>query len=224
MNGKYNAAKLALNFVKDGIVLGIGSGTTVEIFLNLLGKEIKENELTVYGVPSSYQSHILAVKNGIKIVDLLEYPELDLCIDGADQVDSQLNCIKGGGGAMTREKIVASASSKVVIIVDESKLSEDLNAKVPVEIIPFAYGVVKKKISKIAKKQEIRLANKKLGPVITDNGNFIIDCELGTIKEPEKLEQEINNIPGVVENGIFPSKIIDLIIVGTNTGAWSKSK
>ncbi len=224
MNGKYNAAKLALKFVKDEIVLGIGSGTTVEIFLNLLGEEIKKNELTVYGVPSSYQSQILAVKNGIKIVDLLEYPELDLCVDGADQVDSQLNCIKGGGGAMTREKIVACASNKVVIIVDESKLSENLNAKVPVEVIPFAYGFVKREISKFAKKQELRWANKKLGPIITDNGNFILDCEFGVIKEPERLEQEINNIPGVVENGIFPSKIIDLVIVGTNNGAWSKSK
>ncbi|MFN3384628.1 MAG: ribose 5-phosphate isomerase A, partial [Archaeoglobaceae archaeon] len=130
MNGKINASKLALELVKDGAVIGIGSGTTVEVFLNLLGEKIRKEGIRVYGVPSSYQSMFLAIKNGIKIVDLAEN-EPEICIDGADQVDSKLNCIKGGGGAMTREKVVAFASKKVVIIVDESKLSEKLSIPIP---------------------------------------------------------------------------------------------
>ncbi len=219
MNGKYNAAKLALQLVKDGMILGIGSGTTVEIFLNLLGKKIEEEELNIYGVPSSYQSHILAVKNGIKIVDLFEYSELDLCIDGADQVDAKLNCIKGGGAAMTREKIVAHASKKVVIIVDESKLSEKLNASVPVEVLPFACGFVMKKLKEVAKSCSLREGEGKLGPIVTDNGNFIVDCDFGVIENVEDLEVEINSIPGVVENGIFPAKVIDSVIVGSHQSA-----
>ncbi len=215
---KVNAAKLAIELVKDGMVLGIGSGTTVEVFLNLLGKKIKNEGLEIFGVPSSYQSHLIAVRNGIKIVDLYSYDELDLCIDGADQVDSKLNCIKGGGAAMTREKIVASASRKVVIIVDESKLSENLDKPVPVEVLPFAYGYVKRKLSEICK-INLREGKGKLGPIITDNGNFIFDCDFGIIKDPEGLEKELNNIAGVVENGIFPSKLIDSIIVGGKNSA-----
>jgi len=135
-DGKYKAAKLALELVKDGMVLGIGSGTTVEIFLNLLGEKIREEGLEIYGVPTSYQSYYAAIRNGVRIVDLVEY-EPELCIDGADQVDSKMNCIKGGGGAMTREKIVAKASKKVVIIVDENKLVEKLSMPVPVEVLPL---------------------------------------------------------------------------------------
>ncbi len=219
MNGKRNAAKLALQLVKDGMVLGIGSGSTVEIFLNMLGEKIRSEGIEIFGVPSSYQSHLVAVKNGIKIVDLFEYDELDLCIDGADQVDAEMNCIKGGGAAMTREKIVAAASKKVVIIVDESKLAEKLSMPVPVEVMPFAYGFVAKKIRGMAKTFELRSGAGKLGPIITDNGNFIIDCDFGVIDDAEKLELEINSIPGVVENGVFPSKIISSVIVGSQHSA-----
>ena len=219
--GKYNAAKLASRLVKDGMVIGIGSGSTVEIFLNLLGERIKKEEITVYGFPSSYQSHILAVKNGLKVVDFFEYDEADLCIDGADQVDPKLNCIKGGGAAMTREKIIACASKKVIIIVDDSKLSEKLNREVPVEIMPFAYGFVLKKLKETKKlrKCSIRMGKNKFGPLVTDNGNFILDCNFGTIIDTDALEKEINAIPGVIENGIFPSKIIDGVIVGSKSSA-----
>ncbi|MCS7118750.1 MAG: ribose 5-phosphate isomerase A [Archaeoglobaceae archaeon] len=214
MNGKINASKLALELIKDGITLGIGSGTTVEIFLNLLGEKIRKEGLTVYGIPSSYQAMMTAIKNGIKTVDFAE-KEPDICIDGADQVDAELNCIKGAGGAMMREKIVAFASRRVIIIVDESKLSEKLTAKVPVEILPFAYGYVFRKLSDICK-PKLREGNGKVGPVITDNGNFILDCDFGTIESPEEVERRIKSIPGVLETGIFPSKVISAIIVGSH--------
>ncbi|AEA47326.1 ribose-5-phosphate isomerase RpiA [Archaeoglobus veneficus] len=217
-NGKANAAKKAVELVRDGAVIGIGSGTTVEIFLRELGRRIENEGLTVYGVPSSYQSHILATNNGIKVVDLIQYPELDICIDGADQVDERFNCIKGGGGALTREKIVAAASKEVVIIVDSSKIVDRLNMPVPIEVLPFAYGFVERRLSAMGR-PVLREGSGKLGPVVTDNGNFIIDCDFGDIDKPEELEREIDRIPGVVECGIFCSELIDGVIAGYEDGA-----
>ncbi len=218
MRGKLNCAKEAVKLVEDGMVLGIGSGSTVEIFLRELGKRIRAEELEVYGVPSSYQSHLIAVECGIKVVDLFQFPELELCVDGADQIDSSLNCIKGGGGALTREKIVASASKRFVIIAEESKVVERLSMPVPVEILPFAYGFVSKEVEKMGGRCVLRVGSGKLGPVISDNGNFIADCDFGSIEEPESVESELNSIPGVVENGIFPGKMVDRVIVGTDDG------
>jgi len=215
---KLNAAKEAVKFVKDGMVIGIGSGSTVEIFLNELGKRIKNEGIEVFGVPSSYKSHLVAIKNGIKIVDLFQYSELDLCIDGADQIDQNLNCIKGGGGALTREKIIASASKKFIIIADESKLVDKLNMPIPVEILPFAYGFVVKAIKELGGECLIRECKGKLGPIISDNGNFIVDCSFGVIDKPRELEIRLNNIPGVIENGIFCNDMIDKVIIGSKNG------
>lgn len=215
---KLNAAREAVKLVKDGMIIGIGSGSTVEIFLNELGKRIKNEGIEVFGVPSSYQSHLVAIRNGIKIVDLFQYPELDLCIDGADQIDKNLNCIKGGGGALTREKIIASASKKFVIIADESKLVDKLNMPIPVEVLPFAYGFVAKAIKELGGECLIREGKGKLGPIISDNGNFIVDCSFGVIDKPRELEIQLNNIPGVIENGIFCSDMIDNVIIGSKNG------
>jgi len=215
---KLNAAKEAVKFVKDGMVIGIGSGSTVEIFLNELGKRIKNEGIEVFGVPSSYKSHLVAIKNGIKIVDLFQYSELDLCIDGADQIDQNLNCIKGGGGALTREKIIASASKKFIIIADESKLVDKLNMPIPVEILPFAYGFVVKAIKELGGECLMRECKGKLGPIISDNGNFIVDCSFGVIDKPRELEIRLNNIPGVIENGIFCNDMIDKVIIGSKNG------
>jgi len=219
-NGKYNAAKLALQLVKDGMILGIGSGSTVEIFLNLLGERIKAENIEVYGVPTSYQSYYAAIRNGVRIVDLVEY-EPELCIDGADQVDAKMNCIKGGGGALTREKIVSKASKKVVIIVDESKLVEKLSMPVPVEVLPFAYGYVKRKLKELGAEVKLRQGSGKVGPVITDNGNFVVDCDFGVLEDEvvEKTEEGVKLITGVVESGIFPKKMIDQVIVGSPNSA-----
>ncbi len=218
MKAKLNCAKEAVKLVEDGMILGIGSGSTVELFLKELGKRIRSEELEIYGVPSSYQSHIVAVENGIRVVDLIQFPELDLCIDGADQIDSSLNCIKGGGGALTREKIVASASKRFVIIADESKLVEKLSMPVPVEVMAFAYGFVAKEIEKIGGSCNLRIGSGKVGPVVSDNGNFIVDCDFGIVENPKELEVKLNLIPGVVENGIFCSSMVDRVIVGTEDG------
>ncbi len=217
MRAKLNCAKEAVKLVEDGMVLGIGSGSTVELFLKELGKRIKAEELEIYGVPSSYQSHLLAVEVGIRVVDLFQYPELDLCIDGADQIDSSLNCVKGGGGALTREKIVASASNKFVVIADESKLVDVLSMPIPLEILPFAYGFVAKEIEKIGGICNLRTGKGKVGPVISDNGNFIADCEFGEVRDPKELESKLRGIPGVVENGLFCG-MVDRVIVGTDDG------
>jgi ribose 5-phosphate isomerase A len=217
MNGKYNASKLALSLIKDEMTIGIGSGSTVEVFLNLLGERIKREGLRIYGIPSSYQSMLAGLKNGIILTDLVER-EPDICIDGADQVDSRLNCIKGGGAALTREKILAIASKKVLILVDKSKLVEKLSMPVPVEVLPFAYGYVVKKLSSICK-PKLREGKGKVGPIITDNGNFILDCDFGVIENPEAVEKELRSIAGVVENGIFLSELIDAVIVGGDYSA-----
>lgn len=217
MNGKYNASKLALSLIKDEMTIGIGSGSTVEVFLNLLGEKIKKEELRIYGIPSSYQAMLAGARNGLIITDLIDR-EPDLCVDGADQVDAKLNCIKGGGAALTREKILAFASKKVIILVEDSKLTDKLSMPVPVEVLPFAYGYVMKRLSKICKPR-LREGKGKVGPIITDNGNFILDCDFGVIEAPEEVEKELKSISGVVENGIFTSKLITGVIVGNNSSA-----
>jgi ribose 5-phosphate isomerase A len=216
MNEKEMVAEEAVEIIKDGMILGIGSGTTVELFLRKLGDKIKSEGLEIYGVPSSYQSHLVAVEVGIKIVDLFEYPELDLCIDGADQIDKNLNCIKGGGGALTREKIVSQASKRFVVIAEERKFVEKLNMPVPIEVLPFAYGYVKRKLSEMGGVCRLRFGSGKVGPVVTDNGNFIIDCDFGDIENPESLESDLNSIAGVVENGLFCN--VDEVILGCKYG------
>ncbi len=223
VSGKFAAAKKASELVKDGMVIGIGSGTTVEIFLRELGKRIKSEELEVFGVPSSYQSKMLAIEEGISLLDLLECSELDLCIDGADEVDLKLNAVKGGGGALTREKIVAYASKEVVFVVEERKVVEKLKYPVPVEVIPFSLGYVLKRLEEIMKDlgsentPRVRQGTGKLGPVVTDNGNFIVDCNFGEIEDTGKLENELCMIPGVVECGLF-TDVADRVIVGKDGG------
>ena len=223
VSGKFAAAKKASELVKDGMVIGIGSGTTVEIFLRELGKRIKSEELEVFGVPSSYQSKMLAIEEGISLLDLLECSELDLCVDGADEVDLKLNAVKGGGGALTREKIVAYASKEVVFVVEERKVVEKLKYPVPVEVIPFSLGYVLKRLEEIMKDlgsentPRVRQGTGKLGPVVTDNGNFIVDCNFGEIENTGKLENELCMIPGVVECGLF-TDVADRVIVGKDGG------
>jgi ribose 5-phosphate isomerase A len=215
-SAKVNAAEAAVKLVKDGQVLGIGSGSTVEHFIRLLGERIRKEELEVYGVPSSFQSYFLALDSGIRIVGLDEFDVLDLAVDGADEVDSDLNLIKGGGGAFTREKIVDSAAKEFVVIVDWSKKVNRLGEKfpVPVEVLPFAYGYVCRRLRKLGGEPILRKAKLKLGPVISDNGNFIVDVKFSRIKDVKNLERDINNIPGVVDNGIFPSSLVDIVFVG----------
>ncbi len=214
-NAKKIAAIKAVEHARSGFVVGLGSGTTVAYALKELGKRIHKKSIEIQGVPTSYQSFLLAVKCGIPITTLAEHPLLDISIDGADQVDEKLNMIKGMGGALTREKIVASASKVNIIIIDETKLTKRLGANqpVPVEVIPIALSTVTAKLHALGGKPILREAENKLGPVVTDNGNFIIDVLFGHIGKPKELNRLIKTIPGVVENGLFV-EMADIVYVG----------
>lgn len=215
---KERAAAEAVKLVDDGFVIGLGSGSTVAYAIQGIGRRIKTEKLRVLGVPTSHQASMLAVKNGVPLTTLNENPQLDLAIDGADQIDEKLNLIKGMGGALTREKIVASAAKKFVIVADETKLAEDLgvNQQVPVEVLPFALTAVMPKIRKVGGKPVLREAQGKVGPVVTDNGNFIVDVDFGLIKAPKQLDLQIKMIAGVIETGLF-IEMADIAYIGTQT-------
>jgi len=216
---KKNAALEAVKNVKDGFILGLGSGSTAAYAIEEIGNRIKREKLHVLGVPTSYQAFMLAVKHGIPITTLEEHPTLDLTIDGADQIDKALNLIKGMGGALAREKIVASTSKRLVIVADESKkvtiLGEN-NHPVPTEVLAFAAPVLIRKIKEIGGKPILREGTKKVGPVITDNGNVIIDAVFGLIRNPAELERELRGLSGVVETGLFV-KMANAVYLGTRS-------
>jgi ribose 5-phosphate isomerase A len=217
---KENAALEAVKHVKDGFVVGLGSGSTAAYAIEEIGSRIRREKLHVLGVPTSYQAFLLAVQHKIPITTLEEHPTLDLTIDGTDQIDEKLNLIKGMGGALAREKIVASTSKKLVIITDESKKVKVLgenNHPVPIEVLPFATPIVMQKIKEIGGKPVLREGRGKVGPVITDNGNVILDAYFGFIRKPEDLERKLKGIPGVVETGLFV-KMADVVYVGKRSG------
>ncbi|MEM3616819.1 MAG: ribose-5-phosphate isomerase RpiA [Candidatus Bathyarchaeia archaeon] len=224
---KRNAAMEAVKHVKDGFIVGLGSGSTAAYAIVEIGKRIKREELRVLGIPTSHQAFLLAVKNGIPVTTLEEHPTLDLTIDGADQVDEKLNLIKGMGGALTREKIVAHSSKKLIIVVDESKKVKALGEKnhpVPVEVLPFAIPLVMREIKSIGGKSLLRESAGKVGPVVTDNGNFVLDAYFGPLEKPKELERELKVIPGVVESGLFVG-MANIVYVGKSTGVETlKSK
>jgi ribose 5-phosphate isomerase A len=217
---KENAALEAVKHVKDGFIVGLGSGSTAAYVIEEIGNRIRNEGLRVLGVPTSYQAFLLAVKHKIPITTLEEHPALDLAIDGADQIDEELNLIKGMGGALAREKIVAFASKKLVIVADESKKVKVLGENshpVPIEVLSFAVPVLMRKIKEIGGKPTLREGIKKVGPVITDNGNVIIDADFGLIPKPSELERKLKKLPGVVETGLFV-KMANLVYVGKRSG------
>lgn len=217
---KKNAACEAVKHVKDGFVVGLGSGSTAAYAIEEMGKRIKREKLRVIGVPTSYQAFLLAVKHGIPITTLEEHSTLDLTIDGADQIDKELNLIKGMGGALVREKIIASASKKLVIVADETKKVKTLGEKnhpVPIEVIPIAASVVMCKLREIRGNPIIREGIKKVGPVVTDNGNIILDTNFGLIRKPAELECELKMISGIVETGLFV-KMANMVYLGKRSG------
>lgn len=225
-NVKLNAAKSVIGLIPEKGSIGLGSGSTVAIFAKELGRKVKSGEVDVSVVPSSYQAYQLAVDYNIPLTNLDINPELLLTIDGADEVDKDLNLIKGGGGALFQEKVVAFASKKLIIIVDESKLVEKLGSRflIPVEILPFSLGVVQKTIKKMGIDPILRQAQKKMGPVVTDNGNFIIDLKFPKpIDNPAKVAIDLKMIPGVVETGLFIG-MTDEVHVGTEEGAYILKK
>ena len=172
-----------------------------------LSENIKSGKLkNIRGVPTSFQSEVLALELGIPLLDLVSVTQIDLAIDGADEVNPEYQLIKGGGGCHVREKLVASKANKLLIVVDQTKLVKNLNESfpLPVEVLPSAWKQVKDVIEKMDARCKLRMAEKKAGPVVTDEGNLLLDILFkGGIKNPKKLESEINNIPGVLENGLF---------------------
>jgi len=203
---KRNAALEAVKNVKDCYAVGLGSGSTAAYAIEELGKKIEREKLSVLGVPTSYQAFMLAVKHGIPVTTLEEHPTLDLAIDGTDQIDDELDLIKGMGGALAREKIVASAAKRFIVIADETKKVEVLGENghpVPIEVLPFAASFVACKIRDMDGKPVLREGKGKVGPVVTDNGNVIIDADFGLIRNPTDLQCTLKELPGVVETGLF---------------------
>jgi len=217
---KKNAALAAVKHVKDGDIVGLGSGTTIAYAIEALGERVKKENLKILGIPSSYQAFALAVQNKIPITTLEEHPLIDVDIDGADQIDPKLNLIKGMGAALAREKIVAASSKLNIIIADGKKRVKVLgenNHPVPVEVLTFAIAPVMRTIEKLGGKAILRETKGKLGPVISDNGNAIVDATFGVIGDAAKLDQQLKMIPGVVETGVFIN-LADIAYLGTPSG------
>lgn len=215
---KIKAAAAALSYVEDGMRLGIGTGSTAEEFVRLLAERVAGG-LTVVGVPTSERTARLCVELGVPLMSLDELPELDLTIDGADEVDGELTLIKGGGGALLREKIVAAASTRMIVIADDTKVVETLGAfKLPIEVNPF--GLVSTRIaiertaSRLGLAGAIEVRQSGGGNFKTDGGHYILDASFGRIPDAEALANALNYIPGVVEHGLFINMASIAIIAG----------
>lgn len=215
MDPKERAAVSGARLVRDGQVVGLGTGSTAQYAIRELAKRIKDEGLEIIGIPTSEATEKMARKLGISISTLQEHDVVDIDIDGADQVSDGCDLIKGGGGAHFREKMVALASRRFVVIVDESKLSMRLGMPVPVEVLPFSWSHTESRLRKIGGKPSLRREDG--APFVTDNGNYILDVGFGVIDAPKKLEVEINSVPGVLENGIFAS-IASEVHVGSAKG------
>ncbi|SDH42720.1 ribose-5-phosphate isomerase RpiA [Halanaerobium congolense] len=215
MKAKRLTGEKAAEYIEDGMIIGLGTGSTAYYAVKKVGELVRDG-LKIKAVPTSKETAELAAAEGIDLVELADVEGLDLTIDGADEVDPDFNLIKGGGGALLREKIVASATDKLVIVVDESKLVEHLGAfPLPVEVTPFSWQYTQRMIEKFSCSSEIR---RKDGEIfVTDNGNYILDCDFGQIEDPLKISVELNKLPGVVENGIF-AEMAEIIVVGYNDG------
>lgn len=216
MNAKQLAAEHAVNFVKEGMTVGLGTGSTSAFAIEAIGKKVKEG-LSIKAVASSVRSEELATNSGIQLIPFSEVESIDIYIDGADEVDKELNLIKGGGAALLREKILAFNSKAFFVIVDSSKLVQHLGKfLLPVEIVPFAMELTLKQIQKTGCTTSVRMKDN--APLVTDNGNLIIDCDFRKIEEVEKVNHLINNIPGAVENGLFLNSIVSKVVVGYESG------
>ena len=214
---KQIVADAAVKEVENGMIIGLGSGSTAALMIKSLAEEISLGRLkNIRGVPTSFQSEVLALELNIPLIDLASVPQIDLAIDGADEVDPCFQLIKGGGACHVREKLVASKANKLLIVVDETKLVQNLNKKfpLPVEVLPSAWKQVKDKILEMNGVSSLRMAAKKAGPVVTDQGNLILDVLFKNgINDPKETEIILNNIPGVLENGLFID-LADKIMVG----------
>ena len=199
---KEAAARASLQFVQDGQVVGLGTGSTAAYFIKLLGNEVQQG-LRVRGIPTSDRSRELALSLGIPLITLDDCQEIDVTVDGADEVDPQLRLIKGGGGALLREKIVASATKQMIVVADASKQVQRLGKfPLPVEVIKFAQALVAKRIAALGAEVQLR-QNADGSPYVTDEDNHILDCRFGEMRDPDELARELSWMPGVVEHGLF---------------------
>jgi ribose 5-phosphate isomerase A len=206
----------AADRVQSNSVVGLGTGSTTAFAIEGIGKRLQSGELVnVKGVPTSFQAIVLARQFGIPLIGLDEADHIAVAIDGADEVDPQKNLIKGGGAAHTQEKIVDCLADLFIVVVDSSKIVEKLGSTflLPVEVLPMAVVPVMRQIEKLGGKPVLRMGVKKAGPVVTDNGNLVIDVKYDAIDDPLALEKTLNNIPGVLENGIFAG-VTDVVLIG----------
>jgi ribose 5-phosphate isomerase A len=194
-----------LKLIKDGYVLGLGSGRAATALVRSLSSYLKENNINVKAVPTSLQIKMEAEKGGIPIIEADQIEHIDIVFDGADQIDEEKNMIKGGGGALLREKILINVAKKVIIIADESKFVKKLNRSVPIEVHTFARNTATKHIQDYGGKPVLRIIERGY-PFVTENGNIILDCDFGEISKPKDLAEKIIQIPGVIEVGIFTRK------------------
>ena len=207
-----NAAKSALVHVKNNFVIGLGSGSSVTKFVEALGG----SDLNVSVIPSSLQIQLKAEEKGLRIIQPTHIPKIDLDVDGADQIDINLRLIKGGGGALLREKVLMRASKKVIIIADENKFVRHLETPVPLEVLPYARVAVWETLKQLGGNPKLRTFSKGY-PYLTENGNIIFDTDFGVLNDPEGLVEEVNSIPGVAECGIFTEQI-DLVYKAKRNG------
>eukprot|EP00823_Brevimastigomonas_motovehiculus_P007857 TRINITY_DN705_c0_g1_i1.p1 TRINITY_DN705_c0_g1~~TRINITY_DN705_c0_g1_i1.p1 ORF type:complete len:252 (+),score=56.02 TRINITY_DN705_c0_g1_i1:57-812(+) len=210
-SAKKKAAYAAVNeFVADKQIIGIGSGSTVVYVVQRLAERVKEEKLSIICLPTSFQAKQLIMENKLTLGELNQYPELDITIDGADEVDDNLNLIKGGGGCQLGEKLLAYNSKKMIVVADYRKHSKLLSTSwkkgIPLEVLSTAYVPVLKRLSQLGGKPSLRICGAsgcKAGPVVTDQGNFIIDVDFGPLSDPVTLDKQLHSIPGIVETGLF---------------------
>ena len=214
---KQAVAQAAVEQIRDGMVLGLGSGSTAALMIQALGAKLQSGELRdITGVTTSFQGEVLAAELGIPLRSLNAVERIDLAIDGADEVDPSFQLIKGGGACHVQEKLVARRAGRFVVVVDASKLVDRLNLGflLPVEVLPGAWRQVRGELAAMGGDAELRMAVRKAGPVVTDQGNLVLDVRFaGGIADPVALEKEINNLPGVLENGLFEN-LTDQVLVG----------
>jgi ribose 5-phosphate isomerase A len=213
---KQEVGRAAAAKVQSDSIIGLGTGSTTAYAIQYIGERLRKGEIkNVVGVPTSFQAEVLAKQYGIPLTTLDAVDRMALAIDGADEVDPQKNLIKGGGAAHTREKIVDSLADVFIVVVDSSKLVDKLGSTflLPVEVLPMAVTPVMRALAKLGGQPELRMGIKKAGPVVTDQGNLVIDVKFEQIDDPASLERTINNIPGVLENGLFVG-VADTILVG----------
>lgn len=211
---KRAAGEAAAQQVEPGMRVGLGTGSTTAFFIEALGRRVQEEGLDVVGTPTSFAAERLARQHGIPLASLDELDALDLAFDGADEIDPALRLIKGRGGAHTQEKVVASCAARFVVLADPSKLVDRLGTTmpIPVEIVPMAFGPVRRRLEALGLRPELRLAKAKDGPVVSDQGFWILDAHADGIDDPERLDAALHAIPGVLDHGLFLGMATEALI------------